>query len=378
MAGGSLGGGIATNYLDVARSAQRGVEASADLVVSGQNEGGLSGLAKQGVGYTTGFFGSLATEQNLPSTLTMVGTMGLGEAAAAEKLGMLSKPILRTMQVGGAFTSGTSIGQGLSGKNMWTGEKLSPVERGFDLTLGAAGSALDMYGAGFNPKNLSGSFPTVSSALEGVLAPKQSVFTQQTGQLSSESGAIRLGSSPEEISSNGVKHQSSIFNRLPSDEHSELTNAITNLGKDFSHHNSDVLKDFKPTLNPTKSDQTIFSGIYDPKTNTFLTKPSGNTKLSNGESPQDLVLPLGGHGQVQQVLQQANPEIDTSKTIGFTIYYREKGKLEVAFFSRGINSRNFPKLEGYAPEEYQNQFLKTLGESTGLEVKAVPRLRLPD
>jgi hypothetical protein len=47
-------------------------------------------------------------------------------------------------------------------------------------------------------------------------------------------------------------------------------------------------------------------------------------------------------------------------------------------FSRGINSRNFPKLEGYAPEEYQNQFLKVLRESTGLKAEAVPRLRLPD
>ena len=85
LAGGSLGGGIATNYLDVAGLAQRGVEASADLVVSGQNEGGLSGLAKQGVGYTTGFFGSLATEQNLPSTLTTVGMMGFGGRGCGRK-----------------------------------------------------------------------------------------------------------------------------------------------------------------------------------------------------------------------------------------------------------------------------------------------------
>ena len=39
----------------------------------------------------------------------------------------------------------------------------------------------------------------MTSALEGVSSPKQSVFTRQTGQLSSESGAIRLGGSPEEM-----------------------------------------------------------------------------------------------------------------------------------------------------------------------------------
>jgi hypothetical protein len=203
MAGGSLGGGIATNYLDVAGLAQRGVEASAGLVVAGQQEGGPGGLGKQVAGYSLGLFGSLAVEENLPSTGINVATMGVGAGvgglAQAGKLGVASVPILRTMQVGGAFTSGTSIGQGISGKDMWTGRQLSPLERGFNLTFGAAGAAVDMYGAGFNPKNLSGSFPTVTSALEGVSPPKGSIFTQQTGRLTSESGSIRLGRNPDEI-----------------------------------------------------------------------------------------------------------------------------------------------------------------------------------
>jgi hypothetical protein len=355
---------------------------------------------------------TLGTEAFLPTTLSTIGTAGLGSAAQAGKLGALSVPTLRVMQAVGAFGSGTSIGQGISGKNMFTGEDLSLGDRAFNLTFGAAGAALDLGGAGFNPKNLSGSFPTVTNALEGISAPQVTRAGGQLG-LSNQGGAIRLGSTPEQPpqmklsaepevtvpkskakteqpipktkrtrSNTSVKSKeegkTANVNGRKSEEHSELTNGITNLGNDFSHHNSSVLKDFKPTLNPTKLNQTIFSGVYDPKTNTFLTKPSGNTKLSNGESPQDLVLPAGGHAQVRQMLQQANPEIDMSKTIGFTIYYREKGKLEVAFFSRGINSRNFPKLEGYAPEEYQNQFLKVLGESTGLETEAVPRLRLPD
>ena len=159
---------------------------------------------------------------------------------------------------------------------------------------------------------------------------------------------------------------------------SELTNSITNLGDDFASRNSSVLTDFSPTPNPTRSNQTIFSGVYDPKTKTFLTKPSGSTKLANGEIPEDLVPPRGGHRRTQRAFSQANPDIDTSKTIGYTIYYRKQGELDVAFFSRGINSSNYPTLRGTAPENLQQEFVKILGETTGLKVNVVPRQTLPD
>jgi hypothetical protein len=160
--------------------------------------------------------------------------------------------------------------------------------------------------------------------------------------------------------------------------HSELTNAVTNLGDDFSHHNSSVLKNFSPTPNPSKSKQTIFSGVYDPKTNTFITKPTGNTKLSNGEIPEDLQPARGGHFVIEKKLQEINSDVDTSKTVGFTIYYREKGRLDVAFYSGSINFRNFRELRGYVPEDYQNNVLRLLEKSTGLEAKLSPRLELPD
>jgi hypothetical protein len=131
---------------------------------------------------------------------------------------------------------------------------------------------------------------------------------------------------------------------------SETTNSLTNLGKDFGSHNSSVLDDFTPISNPTKSNQTVFSGVYDPKTNTFITKPSGSTKMKNGQIPQDLTPARGGHGRVRDLFKLTNPEIDTSQLVGFTIYYREQGKLDVAFFSRGINTRNFKDLDGYAPK----------------------------
>jgi hypothetical protein len=158
----------------------------------------------------------------------------------------------------------------------------------------------------------------------------------------------------------------------------ETTNALTNLGKNHFSHNSATLKDFTPIAEPTKTKQTVFSGVYDPKTKTFLTKPTGNTRLSNGEVPEDLQPARGGHGAIEKIFQGANPEIDNSKTMGFTIYYKEEGKLDVAFYSGSINMRNYPKLKGYAPENYQKEFSVLLGESTGLEVNVSPRLQLPD
>ena len=158
----------------------------------------------------------------------------------------------------------------------------------------------------------------------------------------------------------------------------ETTNSISNLGDDFASRNSSVLSDFSPTPNPTRSNQTIFSGVYDPKTKTFITKPSGNTKLANGNVPEDLVPPRGGHRRTQRAFLQANPDIDISKTIGYTIYYKKQGELDVAFFSRGINSSNYPALLGTAPESLQQEFAKILEETTGLKVNIVSRQALPD
>jgi hypothetical protein len=202
LATGTVGGAISTGYVGLTEAAQRGVEASAGLVVAGQQEGGPGGFGKQVAGYTLGMFGSLAVEENLPSVGLNVSTAGIssgvGALAQAGKLGAASVPVLRTMQIGGAFTSGTSIGQGLSGKDMWTGRQLSPLERGVNLTLGAAGSLVDLGTAGLTPKNAGQSFPTLTNALEGVSAPQ---VTRTGGQLgvSTEGGAIRVGRNPDEV-----------------------------------------------------------------------------------------------------------------------------------------------------------------------------------
>lgn len=100
--------------------------------------------------------------------------------------------------------------------------------------------------------------------------------------------------------------------------------------------------------------------------------------MKNGDIPQDLAPGRGGHSRIRDVFKMANPDIDASQIVGFTIYYREQGKLDVAFFSRGINVRNFKDLDGYAPEAYQQKALEALRQSTGLEVESSLRLTLPD
>jgi hypothetical protein len=376
---------------------QQGEEASqywANLYVQGEQQGGLEGVTKQFIAAPMGMLSSLWTKDTALQTALTLGTSGLGAAAGAGKLGAASIPVTRGIQFGGAFQSGTSIGQGLSGKDMWTGEELSPLDRGFHLTFGALGAGLDLGGSGLRLGNLSKSFPTVMNALEGISAPQ---ITRTGGRLglSTEGGSINLGGTPEggatgtgktepevvkpkaqEIKTEDIQAQTHRQGRRFGEN--ETINSLTNLGKDFSSHNSSVLKDFTPTPNPTRSNQTIFSGVFDPKTNTFLTKPSGSTKLSNGSIPEDLVEPRGGHREILKLFSETNPNVDIHQAVGFTVYYREKGKLEVAFFSRGINAINFRGLAGYAPESLQKSAIKTLIESTGLEVKIVPRLDLPN
>ncbi len=377
---------------------QQGEEASqywANLYVQGERQGGLGGVAKQAVAFPMGMLSSLWTPDTALPTAFTLGTAGLGAAAGAGRLGVASMPVTRGLQIGGAFGSGTSIGQGLSGRNMFTGEELSPLDRGFNLTFGVVGAGFDLGGAGFSLRNLSKGLPTVTRALEGVSAPQVTRVGGRLG-LSTEGGSIKLGGGAEEVPKGATgkakpevakpKAQEIKTKDTQAQTHgqgrrfgeNETTNSLTNLGKDFSSHNSSVLKDFTPIPNPTRSNQTIFSGVFDPKTNTFLTKPSGSTKLSNGDIPEDLVQPRGGHREIQNILSETNPNIDTSQTVGFTIYYREQGRLDVAFFSRGINLGNFSQLKGYTPGYLQEAAVKLLNQSTGLEIKVIPRLDLPE
>jgi hypothetical protein len=201
--GGTVGGSIAAGYNGVTGLADKGAAGSANLFVEGEQEGGVGGVAKQLAGGAAGMVFSLATEDTLPQSSLTLSTMGLGGAAQAGKLGVFSKPILRTMQVGGAFGSGTSIGQGISGKNMFTGEDLSPGQRMFDLSFGAAGAGLDLGGAGLQLGNLSKGFPTLTNGLTN--QSKVNIFNRLNNGWTNETGAIRLGEgTPSKTPSNEI------------------------------------------------------------------------------------------------------------------------------------------------------------------------------
>jgi hypothetical protein len=178
---------------------QQGEEASqywANLYVQGEQQGGLTGVAKQAVAFPMGMLSSLWTKDTALATAFTLGTSGLGALAGAGRLGAASMPTIRAMQIGGAFQSGTSIGQAITGKNMFTGEELSPLDRGFHLTFGALGAGLDLGGAGLTLKNAGQSFPTLTNALVKQAKPKVTF-----GEINTQAGSIKLGGVPHEPTS---------------------------------------------------------------------------------------------------------------------------------------------------------------------------------
>ena len=99
-----------------------------------------------------------------------------------------------------------------------------------------------------------------------------------------------------------------------------------------------------------------FSGVFDPKTSHFLTRPSGNTLLKDGTVPVDLVPQRGGHGIVNR--QLAEQGIDPSGTVGFTVFYDNPGQLSVAWNSGSVNSRNWGNYA--APIEFRQSIMDAL------------------
>ena len=107
-----------------------------------------------------------------------------------------------------------------------------------------------------------------------------------------------------------------------------------------------------------------FSGVFDPETGHFIIRPSGDTLLKDGTVPTDLVSQYGGHGTVNS--QLAEQGIDTSGTVGFTVFYDSPGQLSVAWNSGSVNGVNFNSYE--APVEYRQAIMDSLERSTGYNV----------
>lgn len=120
----------------------------ADLVVEGENQGGIVGGAKVAGGWVGGVFASLWTPETATSTGVTLATAGVGSLATAGALGVASSPIATTLGVAGSYESGVSGVQALTGTStgahipslltaanggdLDVGRKLAPVERGLE------------------------------------------------------------------------------------------------------------------------------------------------------------------------------------------------------------------------------------------------------
>jgi archaellum component FlaC len=138
---------------------QQALEYWAATAVEGENQGGLGGLAKQAAGNTFGSLAALWTRENAATTAVTLGTAGLGAAANAGKLGSLGTgaiaqlgkvatalaPVGKGLMLGGAFSGGVQMGEGINGQDIW-GNALSPEERQQRLAGGALRSALSVAG----------------------------------------------------------------------------------------------------------------------------------------------------------------------------------------------------------------------------------------
>ncbi len=93
------------------------------------------------------------------TTLVTLGTAGLGAAANAGKLGSLGtdaiaqlgkvatalEPVGKGITLGGAFSGGVGMGEGIGGQDIW-GNALSPEERQQRFQGGALNAALSTVG----------------------------------------------------------------------------------------------------------------------------------------------------------------------------------------------------------------------------------------
>ncbi len=116
------------------------------------------------------------------------------------------------------------------------------------------------------------------------------------------------------------------------------------------------------------SSQTAFSGVYDPATGKLLIRPSGDTVLASGEVPANIVSQYGGHATVNRELAQANADVNSSQTVGFTLFYDAQNQLSVAWNSGSVNLRNHGGRA--APFQFRQDIMDAIGGSTGFNVRS--------
>jgi hypothetical protein len=140
---------------------------------------------------------------------------------------------------------------------------------------------------------------------------------------------------------------------------SETAHSLNNLGESAISGTASTIARF-----PTGS---AFSGVYNPQTGRFLAYPSGETRLTSGEIPDNLVLRRGGHLNVNGRLGQMTG-VDSRHNLGFTVFLEQDGSLSVDWLSRGVNGPN-PSFPGnHVPQSRQADVIEALQRATGRRV----------
>lgn len=117
-----------------------------------------------------------------------------------------------------------------------------------------------------------------------------------------------------------------------------------------------LIAEFEP------SGTTVFSGAYDQRLGQLALRPSGETRLPDGQVPSNIVDRFGGHGDVAEELVLGGSQIED--TVGFTVFYSQPGRVEVGWNSGTLNLR---WGQGRAvPERFREGILRAIAAETGL------------
>ncbi len=127
----------------------------ANLVYEGEKQGGVTGAAKIVGGWSGGLLASLWTPDTAMTTGIILSTAGVGVLAGAGALGSASIPIANTTALAGAYETGVSTTEAITGKTSGAhipnlvaapftgipdvGRELTPLERGVTAVTAAVG-----------------------------------------------------------------------------------------------------------------------------------------------------------------------------------------------------------------------------------------------
>jgi hypothetical protein len=126
------------SYMPLSKTAYKSAQYWADLYVEGQVSGGIKGNLKKTFALVLGPFASLWIPENSIGTTLTLGTLGLGAAAQAGRLGRFSTPTLYGLGIWGSFESGNQIGMAITGRSM-SGKRLSFTSRVLNGIFGSLG-----------------------------------------------------------------------------------------------------------------------------------------------------------------------------------------------------------------------------------------------